>query len=330
MRRRAAVVEERNSRFPERENWIRNREEDAGSGVSPGPRPVRRPVRLRRVFGPLLVLGAAAALYYFDRPGEPVSPPRAQDPVLATQPARTTPSPPRPESAVASDRDVADASPAAGIPEPGAGARDARVPIGLGFRPVGFRIAARSGRLMLSKRIPPELHGLPPRQGIEQRYGMLELKDGRRYPFLLDGASGGYLLYLDRNRNGDLRDDGPPVKNRGPDRFAGRIELPLAQLSGVPELSGDYVLWLFSSPQGWEEGWLNYYCMTQLSGELLLAGRRYTSYLADNLVIDGDYRNDGIYIDLDGNDRIDEATEFFPPGSVVGVNGVRYRLQVTY
>ena len=320
-------MEERNNRFPERESWIRNRAGEIGSGASSVPRSVQRPLRLHRIFGPLLILGVAAVLYYFDRPGESVSPPRAPDPVLSTRPERTTPSVPQPVLASAHEVDTA---PPAIIPEPETGVQDARVPIGIGFRPIGFRIPARSGRLPLTQNIPPGLHALPLRQGSEQRYGMLELRDGRRYPFLLDGVSGGYLLYLDRNRNGDLRDDGPPIKNRGPGRFAGRIELPLAPLSGVAELSGDYVLWLFSSPRGWEEGWLSYYCMTQLSGELLLGGRRYTAYLADNLVIDGDYRNDGIYIDLDGNGRIDEATEFFPPGSPVGVNGGRYRFQVTY
>lgn len=323
-------MEERNSRFPERENWHRNRDEKEGSGASPVPRPVRRPMRLPRIIGPLLVLGVAAVLYYFDRSRESIPLPRAQGPVLATQSEQKIPSVPQSEPLTADDTEVTGTFPRAEIQEPEAGVQAARVPIGLGFRPTGFRIPAHSSRLSLAKRIPPELRGLPALQGIEQRYGILELRDGRRYPFLLDGVSGGYLLYLDRNRNGDLRDDGPPVKNRGPDRFAGRIELPLAKLSRVPELSGDYLLWLFSSPQGWEEGWLNYYCMTQLSGELLLGGRRYTAYLADNLVIDGDYRNDGISIDLDGNGRIDEATEYFPPGSVVGVNGERYRFQVTY
>jgi hypothetical protein len=201
------------------------------------------------------------------------------------------------------------------------------VSIGVGFRPAGFQMAAHRRQLMLSVQPQAPLRHSISFSGPEQKYGLLRL-GARSYAFVLDAAPGDYRLYLDHNGNRDLDDDGPPLVNRGKGRFANFLELPLSRITGISRLQGSYRLWLFTTPESWSGNRLNYYCMTQLQGELEFRGRRYVAYLADNLQIDGDYTNDGISIDLDASGGIDLESEFFAPGEVAVVDGREYRFQI--
>jgi len=203
------------------------------------------------------------------------------------------------------------------------------ISIRVGFRSEGFRIGAISRTIALTDQPGGYLKQLPGFTGSQQKYGAIELANGQRFGFVLEAAPGGYRMYLDRNRNGDLRDDGAALRNQGNGIFASKFALSLSAVTGMPELQGEYQLWLFTNPKGWEDGKLRYYCMTQLKGELMLNGRRYSAYLADNERIDGDYRNDGINIDLNGDGKITRKTEFFPGGKVAEVDGREYKFRVT-
>ncbi len=203
------------------------------------------------------------------------------------------------------------------------------ISIGMGFRPVGFRIGAVSRSIALSKQPGRRMHRLPGFTASEQRYGVIRLAHGREYGFALDLAASGYRMHLDLNRNGDLRDDGKPLLNQGKGLFATKLILPLDQVSGIPRLKGDYRLWLFTNPASWKRGRMLFYSMTQLQGQLQLKGQRYTAYLADNGPVDGDYRNDGISIDLNGDGKIDRRSELFSQGKPVLMDGEGYSFRIT-
>ncbi len=203
------------------------------------------------------------------------------------------------------------------------------VSIGLGFRPVGFKIAAVSQAIPLSRKPERPLRHLPNPASSSQWYGTINLAHGFEYGFVLDLGAEGYRMFIDLNRNGDLRDDGEPLVNQGDGVFAHRLILPLAKVTGIPKLTGEYRLWIFTDASGLDEGKIQYYSMTQLQGELLLQGKRYTAFLADNGPVDGDYRNDGISIDLNGDGKIERASEFFPPAKDTLIDGVTYRFVVT-
>ncbi len=202
------------------------------------------------------------------------------------------------------------------------------ISIGLGFKPAGFRIGAVSKNISLSSQPGRRMHRLPRFDALQQSYGVIKLAHGQEYSFALDLAAAGYRMFLDRNRNGDLRDDGEPLVNQGKGLFATKIILPLARVSGISKLEGEYRLWLFTNPASWKRGKMLYYSMTQLRGELVLNGRRYTAYLADNGPVDGDYRNDGISIDLNGDGKINRGTEQFPPGKPATIDGASYRFRI--
>lgn len=297
------------------------------------------PGRKRRgpLFPVLFILLLALGLYIYGMPSKPWEPylERLQN-LLSDRQGKRDPPKPTPSSATNKVEPVKspppDISPEATRPQSDqilATPIQLDISIGMGFRPVGFKIGAVSQAISLSKDPGKRLRRLPTFTSFQQRYGVIRLAHGQEYGFALDLAAAGFRMFIDRNRNGDLRDDGEPLVNQGKSLFASRLQLPLAQVSGIQGLKGDYQLWVFTNPGNWKNEKMLYYSMTQMRGELLLEGKRYTAFLADNGPVDGDYRNDGISIDMDGDGKIDRRTEFFPQGKDVLIGGVSYSFRVT-
>ncbi|MCG8429463.1 MAG: hypothetical protein MI754_19100 [Chromatiales bacterium] len=205
---------------------------------------------------------------------------------------------------------------------------DLTLSIGKVFRPVGFVVAARYKDIPLFDQPDRLFKRLPELSGAGEKYGVIELQGGQQYRFVLDMAPKGYRLYLDRNRNGNLRDDGPAVVNAGKGLFANKLVFSLAKVTGIPKLQGDYTLWLFANNQSWQNSSLRAYSRTQLSGQLRLNGKVYRAYLTDSPSMDANYGNDGLGIDLNENGKI-ETVEYLPPGGQIKVAGVTYRVKFT-
>jgi TolB-like protein len=149
--------------------------------------------------------------------------------------------------------------------------------------------------------------------------------------FALDITPGKYAaFYFDRNQNGDLTDDGGPIMNQGNPSayFAGGLTLPFSRILdnvNFPEYRG----WLFIDEASWHQNLMCYYSTTQLKGEVTIEGTSYLAYIVDSDVNDADYTNDGIYIDLNGDQRIDTTTEYISPGSAATINGKKYFFSIS-
>jgi hypothetical protein len=305
---------------------------DRQPGASPVERVSER--RSRRRIGPvvvLLVFVAGGALFLHDV----VLPPARQlwqdeiAPRLAGQPpasARRVPSPteaadPGRVPPVVHREELLEA-----LQRPRAVAADLPVRLSAGFRPAGFRIAAQSHPLALSPEPPPGSKP-PPTTGGRAGFGLLRLQGGRDYLLALVEDGGAYRLYVDRNRNGDLGDDGPPLANEGSGGFAASLRLPLREVTGQP-LDGASDLWIYRDERRADR--LHVYARTQLAGALTLGGRRVPAVVADNVVLDADYTNDGIALDLDGDGQFKGSRELVAPGGTVEVDGAAYRLRVVW
>lgn len=202
--------------------------------------------------------------------------------------------------------------------------------VGGGFKPVNFHMAAVSHHIPLTAQAPGSIRRLPPIDPQWLRYAELDFSSGAKVHLVLNAALAGYRLFVDRNGNGDLTDDGPGLDNQGSGLFAASLRLPMALVSGRRDLGGDYLLWLFTNDKERPPASISYYARTQLQGEISLPAGRFTAYLADNQSTDGDFTNDGIAIDLDRDRRIDLTDEFFSPGRPALIQGQRYRFSISY
>ena len=165
-----------------------------------------------------------------------------------------------------------------------------------------------------------QLGGLP---GIESEllFGELSLgTEALRFRFVLTSASPAHL-WLDRNRNGDLSDDGPPLQGSNDGVFGTEVKLL------VPPLNTPLSLWLYSHGRLLEQRQLTFYNRTQLVGRPLIGGREYLIVLAERGMHDGRYDNDGIYVDINRNGSI-EPSEYIAPGADVVLLGRSYRFEI--
>lgn len=181
----------------------------------------------------------------------------------------------------------------------------------------------------------------PRYSGYERWYGYIDLGNmyNKRHYFALDlQQDNTFLLYFDVNKNGDLSDDGTPLKNQGsgsgePGSFACLVKIPWKTLINDSPFNGNFEIWFYVNEYGWQdertptacllgnleaqqgphytkEELLNgrraeHYSKTQLKGKVNLDGKTYTAYIIDTGYNDADLTNDGIAIDIDGNGRID-------------------------
>ena len=303
----------RQSQFPQRPTVIHRRE----SGFEPREGAHRGILLALAVTGLFFALGAGLLWHWPDSfEGE-----------RSTTASRATSSPkvPKPVSKSLNHLPQESDPPAA---ERGGSEEVVTSPTGLGFRPAGFKIGAVPQRLRLFSSPDRLFKRMPALESGQRRYGVLQLGEGREHRLLLEQTGHGFRLHFDYNRNGDFTDDGDAIESGNPDGFAATVVLPLDRVTGIPALKGEYRLWLFTS---WGDSMthLNYYVMTQLKGQLRLGGHLVTAYLAENVVIDGDYRNDGISLDLDDDGTIDREREFIPPGAALELGDSRLRFEIT-
>lgn len=191
-----------------------------------------------------------------------------------------------------------------------------------GFRPEQNRVATHSedAPLPLSSTPPAGLRNLPDHG--EVWYGKLSLgEEPEHFPFaLVVGAPA--RLWLDRNRNGDLSDDGPPIQSRGAGVFAAEV------LATVTPIAKPLSLWLYTHDLLWKERQLTFYNRTQLVGRPIIGGREFLVVVAERGRHDGSFSNDGIYVDINRDGKIDPSGEYIPPGGSVSLLGRRYRFEM--
>jgi hypothetical protein len=195
------------------------------------------------------------------------------------------------------------------------GASLVTVPLGANFRPVNFEISAASMPLVLDG---DDEQFFKPQPG-ENRYGHFTFRNGRTYRFEIRESGAETVLSVDLNGDGDFASDGA-VYRSPTDAFEITVSLPMEEVTGKKRPGGEYRLWLYRTP----DGRMQQVALTQLTGKVYLGGRSYTAYVVENHTIDGDFSNDGIYLDLDRNGRIHPDSEFVPQGGNLALGDNRY------
>ncbi len=193
------------------------------------------------------------------------------------------------------------------------------------FNPVKLKIAAVSqpGSELLSEERPRVIKK-EPRYFSAPLYGHFAFGQAEFY-FAFDKVEFSHpVLYLDRNQNGDLSDDGPALQNQGNGRFATEISLPYSLINPELQVLGDYIFWFYTNENLWQKKRASHYSRLQLSSELKLGEKWFHVWLAERGYNDADFSNDGLYIDINQDDKIDTGTEHVNVGEPVEIDGSKY------
>lgn len=183
----------------------------------------------------------------------------------------------------------------------------------------------------LSGEAPRGLLRLPAFSGKKQLYGVIRLGSGSPNTFDMAFDVGGQphpLLYVDLNQNKDLTDDGGPLRNQGTGVFAALIAFDLERVLPGYGQKGEYPIWLFTGGSYWAEGKVNFYSKLRLEGRLAINGKEYAAGISETGINDGDFTNDGIFVDLNENGRFEES-EYAAPGRKLTVGGKSYGFSIS-
>lgn len=181
---------------------------------------------------------------------------------------------------------------------------------------------------------PQSVQRTPRYQGDEQRYGEFHwgTRDSSTYPFVFDlhpNASKKNVLYIDLNQNGDLSDDGPPLSHQGAGIFGALLKLPSQQLFHRYQGLSQFEIWIFINEAQYRRGYVGHYSRTQAKAVTQINGQSYTVQIVDRGNNDADFRNDGIYIDVNLDGSIEPKNEYVPPGEAILIGGRPTRFQIT-
>jgi hypothetical protein len=177
----------------------------------------------------------------------------------------------------------------------------------------------------LSPEPPPAILHDAPAAKARRLYGVFELGElGRRFAYALD-AGASPRLYVDRNANGNLRDDGPPLENQGSGYFAAAIALPAALLFERSRGREDFEIWFWTKPEWLAQGRATHYSRTQLRGTVLVDGAPFEAWLVDGDRGDGRFFGDRdiLWVDVDRDEAFDEQRDRFGRLAALEASGLR-------
>jgi hypothetical protein len=182
------------------------------------------------------------------------------------------------------------------------------------------------------------LRAEPRYQSQSVLYGYLTLGDGPdpRISFALDERERPtWVLWVDKNNNKDLTDDGPPLRNQGTGFMAATVSLWVEFVtrdSGV--VRRPYKLWFWvneakNTPPGTPPYAARFYATCHYAGRVDLGGEVFDAVAFEQGNHDGLLAEDGIWIDLDRDGKFKPPTEHFQDGEEIrtGREVVRLRLE---
>ena len=287
--------------------------------VVSAPRPdyeQRRGVSPGLGFGLILLAALAAGVVLWER-SEPVAEP-ARVPVEQRPVSPVSPAP--------------GATPTASL-RPGAAAGGGTITLSLArdLRLVPWRQPAQSSTRMhaLESERPRAVRRAPRARNLE--YGKLVLGPRRHevhFAVSSAGGRGGTKLWIDRNGDGDLTNDGKPAASEQ-EKIGASLRVPVAALYGDDHDDGAFDVWLFRNARKGARGWASHYSRTQAQGSVELGRQRYDVRIVDQDENDADLRNDGVYVDLNGDGELSREQEYAPPGGSLWVDGRAWRFEVT-
>ena len=209
------------------------------------------------------------------------------------------------------------------------------------YVPKGWPLGLTVGQTAASalKETPYErLSREPQYKSQKVQYGFLKLGNARdnKFTFVIDDLENDtWIGYFDKNNNEDLTDDGPPLTSQGSGKFATilALEVPVVLPGKRKPVSRPYNLWFFINSGG-----AKFYARCHYTGHVEIGevitrtwiDKKYTAIVYEMFKHDALYLESGIWIDLDGDGKLDKAKEHFENGATVNMGGKDYTIRLNY
>ena len=173
---------------------------------------------------------------------------------------------------------------------------------------------------------PPEpLSKEPKYTSSNVRYGYLPLgnSEDNKYTFAMEEfqEKNCWTGYFDRNNNEDLTDDGPSVVIS----FNVDFDVDIILASGET-IKCPYRIWQWGNSDYGQPN-LRFYSVCHRRAPVNLNGKIVTAIAFEQYNHDALYNNDGIWLDLNQNDKLEE-TEHFKSGDSITVDGQPIRIHI--
>lgn len=209
------------------------------------------------------------------------------------------------------------------------------------YVPKGWPLGLTVGQTAASalKETPYErLSREPQYKSQKVQYGFLKLGNARdnKFTFVIDDLENDtWIGYFDKNNNEDLTDDGPPLTSQGSGKFATilSLEVPVVLPGKRKPVSRPYKLWFFINSGGAKFYSQCHYTGHVEPGEVITRtwiDKKYTAIVYEMFKHDALYLESGIWIDLDGDGKLDKAKEHFENGATVNMGGKDYTIRLNY
>jgi serine/threonine protein kinase len=198
--------------------------------------------------------------------------------------------------------------------------------------PMGRSVAQTS--LPMPQRRPPDDLILPPEEYLQNVvYGTVPLGNlGSSVDYALLNDEGARSMFIDRNDNGDLTDDGPPQGNEGSGGvFATAVSVNAAvRLDDGSERIRPYQMWIWFTGSGDAPPTARMYARHHYRGEVTLGDETYGASVFEYRDHDALYRESGVCIDLSRNGECEEPEELFHDGDVIATPSGDIRIRLAY
>lgn len=133
-------------------------------------------------------------------------------------------------------------------------------------------------------------------------------------------------VYVDKNNNEDLTDDGPAIKNQGTLKMAATVTLEADIVMPDNESrKTPYQLWFFINESG-----PHFYATCHYAGKIHVGKGVYDAVTFEEFHHDGLFKESGICIDLDRDTKCSREHEVFKDGGTITISGTKYTFRLDY
>lgn len=160
-------------------------------------------------------------------------------------------------------------------------------------------------------------------------YGYFSIgnSNDRKISFVLDKVEQPqWELYVDKNNNEDLTDDGPAIKNQGTLKMSGKVTLgaDVILLDGTTRRT-PYQLWFFINDSG-----PHFYATCHYAGQIEIGPDVYEAVAFEESHHDGLFKESGVCVDLDKDGKCSHERELFKDGAILSHKSGKYTFRLDY